>query len=402
MTAPHAAAPPPPATDAAAPAPRPVLRTAALLVAGWLVVGAFNASRPYLAARYGGPPPDVRELWLHLYDVLLWALFTPAIVALARRFPLERRRAWRSAAAHVAAGAAVAVAGGAANYPVIRALFPERATGLVQTVVQQLHFNFQWYWIILGVGHAVAYYEAVRERELAASRLEAQLSRVQLEALKMQIQPHFLFNTLNAVSELVYVDPRLAERTILRLADLLRLAVYSAGAHEVPLRQELAFLHAYLSIQQTRFRDRLSVEMEVEPDAMDAMAPVFLLQPLVENALRHGVPPDGGVQRVRVAVERRGGSLVLEVTDNGPGLPEGAAARGSGVGLANTRARLAQLYGAEGSFELGSAPGGGARVRARIPWRAAPAAADQAPPPWEGGHTLETAGDGRLTRADRG
>ena len=400
MTAPPAALPPAPA-DAAL-APRPVLRTAALLVAGWLLLGAFNASSVYVKARYGGPPPDPRKLWVDLFDVLLWALLTPAIVALARRFPLERGRVWRSAAAHAAAGAVVAVAGGLANYPVERSVFPGAPAGLFGYVAGHFHFNFQWYWIVVGLGHAVAYYEAARQRELAASRLEAQLSRAQLEALKMQIQPHFLFNTLNAVAELVYVDPRLAERTILRLADLLRLAVYSAGAHEVPLRQELAFLHAYLSIQQTRFRDRLRVEMEVEPEAMDAMAPAFLLQPLVENALRHGVPPDGGVQRVRVAVERRGGSLVLEVADNGPGLPEGAAARGSGVGLANTRARLAQLYGAEGSFELGSAPGGGARVRARIPWRAAPAAADQAPPPWEGGHTLESAGDGRLTRADRG
>ena len=364
----HSGAAPEAVTAAEEPAPRR-LRAGVAIVVLWLLVGLFNGSRDFLLPDTGNPT-DWRTLAGHLADVLLWAGFTPLIFAAARRFPLERGRWRRSLPVHVLGGTLTAIVGGVFNYGLKDVLHGTDAA-LPGFIVSTFHFNFQWYWIIVALGHAIVYYGSVRDRDLRASRLETQLARAQLDALKTQIQPHFLFNTLNAISELVHEDVELAEETILRLAALLRQSVDGAGTQEVTLRQELELLDAYLAIQQTRFRDRLLVYVHVVPDALDAMVPHFVLQPVVENALRHGAPAEGEPHRVYVVAEAERDRLVLEVRDNGPGFGPDPSRVRLGVGLGNVRGRLEQLYGGAARLTLGDAEAGGGEVRIVIPLRRA-------------------------------
>jgi LytS/YehU family sensor histidine kinase len=227
------------------------------------------------------------------------------------------------------------------------------------------------YGAILGVGLAFSYYARFREREMRASQLEAQLAQAQLQALKMQLHPHFLFNALHSISALVHSDPDAADKMIARLGDFLRLTLENSAAQEVPLRQELEFLNCYLDIERTRFRDRLTTQIEADPQLLDCVVPNLILQPIVENAIRHGVSQRAAHGHVEVRASRAGDALRLEVRDNGRGLPEGAevcrANQGGGVGLANTRARLQQLYGGAYRFDISNAPAGGAVVTLEIP-----------------------------------
>jgi LytS/YehU family sensor histidine kinase len=189
----------------------------------------------------------------------------------------------------------------------------------------------------------------------------------------MQIQPHFLFNTLHTVSELVHEDPDAAERMIVRLADLLRLTVDNAQTHEVTLAQEVEFLDAYLEIQRTRFQDRLQVEVAVGPGTAEARVPNLVLQPLVENAIRHGTASLGGLGKISVKSERRGARLRMEVHDNGPGPHPDPRPRGrQGVGIRNTRERLERMYGPGGRLELTHCPVGGTVAAVEIPFSLAP------------------------------
>ena len=190
----------------------------------------------------------------------------------------------------------------------------------------------------------------------------------------MQLNPHFLFNTLNTISSLMHKDVEAADRMLARLSDLLRYALESTDAQEVPLRQELDFLGGYLEIQQARFGERLTVDREIDPVTLDARVPNLLLQPMVENAIQHGIAPHARPGRIVLRARRHDGRLDLEVEDNGGGLPAGESLV-EGVGISNTRARLQQLYGADHRFLLDKAPGGGLLVKILIPWNeAAPAA----------------------------
>src|SRR6185369_4509061 len=197
------------------------------------------------------------------------------------------------------------------------------------------------------------YYREGREREIHAAALEAQLAQAQLQTLKMQLQPHFLFNTLNSISALNHEDPRAANRMIARLSELLRLTLENDGAQEVSLHQELDFLKRYLEIQQVRFGDRLKVHFDVAPETMDARVPNLLLQPLVENAIQHGLAPFSAPGEIHIHASRENGLLCLRIADSGPGLPASTPSGApDGIGLANTRARLQQLYGDAHRFEL--------------------------------------------------
>jgi LytS/YehU family sensor histidine kinase len=214
------------------------------------------------------------------------------------------------------------------------------------------------------------YYHRVRERDVRAAKLETQLANAQLSMLKMQLQPHFLFNTLHAVSALIRENPGKAEDMLEGLGDLLRLTLEQQVTQEVPLKTELDFIGRYLNLEQIRFADSLEVAVMAEPETLDALVPSMILQPLVENALRHGIAKRarGGVLEIRAT--RENDSLCLTVQDNGPG---GAADTGGqhreGIGLANTRARLQQLYGAEQTFEMKSIPGIGMASTIYIPFR---------------------------------
>jgi two-component system, LytTR family, sensor kinase len=234
-------------------------------------------------------------------------------------------------------------------------------------------FDFVMYWAILGLGYAFDYRERYRERESVASQLRAQLAQAQLESLKMQLHPHFLFNTLHAISGLVRAGERSAAvNMIAGLSELLRRALDSADEQEVPLRDEVKFVELYLDIQKVRFSDRLRVRMEVAPDTLDALVPNLILQPLVENAIRHGVSPDETACAVVVNAYRSDATLHLSVCDDGPGLQSGwRDGQGEGIGLANTRARLKRLYGSDQRFDLRNGASGGVTASIAIPFREA-------------------------------
>ena len=254
------------------------------------------------------------------------------------------------------------------------------------------------YGAVTGLVHSVNFYRRLRERERLALLLESNLAKARLNTLKAQLQPHFLFNSLNAIAALLRRDPRLAETTLVALSELLRLALSQSERQEAALREELEFVQRYLEIQQTRFGDKLRVEQDIEPLALDCMVPTLVMQPLVENAIRHGIEPAEKAGVVRVSASRKDGKLVLTVEDDGvglasgnpnlggpknpaelyPGLPPparsatpsvGLAKTGKGIGLANLRERLQALYGDQQKLELTPGPTGGVIVRVEIPWR---------------------------------
>jgi LytS/YehU family sensor histidine kinase len=232
-------------------------------------------------------------------------------------------------------------------------------------------FDFFVYWAILGVGYAFDYRERYREREAQAAALKAQLAEAQLESLKMQLHPHFLFNTLHTIAGLVRSNERRpAVDMIAGLSDLLRHALESADEQEVPLREEVKFIELYLDIQRIRFSDRLTVRIDVAPDALDALVPNLILQPLVENAIRHGVALDESAGSIVIDAYRTQETLHLRVCDDGPGLQSGWRMEESeGIGLANTSERLKHLYGSAHRFDLSNGTHGGMTAALAIPFR---------------------------------
>ena len=373
---------------AAAP-PRPWSRRedGIVTVAFWLGFGTLQAVRE--ASRTWGVEPiawgGVAETFV---EVGLWALLTPAVFWIARRYPAERG-AWAGrAAAQLALGAVVAIGIEALTRGLIDPLLvgpepPDRAWTFA-SALGRLRFLDELiiYLAVLATGYARAALFEVHERGIEAerhlaerARLEAQLAEARLSALRMQLQPHFLFNTLNAVSALVERDPAGVRTLVARLSSLLR-RVLDAPAEVVPLREEAAFLRDYLDVQQIRFQGGLEVEEAWAPGTLDALVPPLVLQPLVENAVGHGVSRiEEGVGVLRLAAHRDGDRLVLTVEDNGPGLdsaPPPISGRG-GVGLANTRARLDALYGDAAGLALEPASGGGAVATVTLPFRPAPA-----------------------------
>jgi two-component sensor histidine kinase len=229
------------------------------------------------------------------------------------------------------------------------------------------------YGSLAGITHAVHFYRRYRERERRALFLESNLNKARLNALQAQLQPHFLFNTLNAIATLLRRDPKAAEATLTSLSELLRLSLSQSNNQEISLREEMQFLDRYLEIQQTRFGDRLRFEQQIEPAALDCLVPTLLLQPLVENAIRHGIEPSGNPGVVRVSAQQVDGRLAVSVEDDGVGLGAEPAAS-SGIGLSNLKARLETLYGARQEMHVRARPEGGVAVRITIPLRDASAA----------------------------
>lgn len=310
----------------------------------------------------------------------VWALLTPVVFAAAARFPLDRGDLRRVIPVHLAAALAVVSAWALAVTAVAMGLgWPADdgdgwGTMLGRYLVRRLHVNLLIYGALVGVHHALEYRRRLHEREAAAAELRTRLAEAQLQSLRTQLQPHFLFNTLNAVSVLALKgETQSVVRMLSRLSELLRLTLDGAPGQEVSLRQELAVLERYVDIERVRFPDRLEVRVDAAPETHDALVPALLLQPLVENAIRHGIAQTVGAGRVHVRAECRGGQLWMEVRDTGPGFPPAGVQR-EGIGLANVRARLACLYDDEGRFTLENAPEGGAVVTVEVPFRiAAPA-----------------------------
>jgi LytS/YehU family sensor histidine kinase len=303
-------------------------------------------------------------------------VFTPAIIWLCRRFPFEKRTWQLSAAVHAVAvfvATLLHVALTVASRRAIFALIDEPSGEWIAEGQRMFFLNFDWemmtYWAIVGLTHARWYQREAHERNLRASQLETRLVEAQLQALQRQLQPHFLFNTLNTISAVMHRDVHAADNMIAKLSDLLRLSLQTLDVQETPLKDELDFLSKYLEIEQTRFRDRLTVVFDVRPDTLDALVPNLILQPLVENSIKHGIAPRPGPGRIDIRARRVDDRLEIEVRDNGPGL---SATRLSdfnrGVGLTNTRSRLHHLYGADHRFEFRQPREGGLQVLIVIPF----------------------------------
>ncbi len=304
-----------------------------------------------------------------------WAVLTPGIIWLARRFPFEKR-AWKlSALVHlvgVFSATLLHIGLTVASRLVIFWLIDQPSSAWQVEAQRMVFLNFDWemmtYWAIIGLSHALWYKREAQDRALRASQLETHLVEAQLQALQRQLQPHFLFNTLNTISALMHRDVDAADNMIAKLSDLLRLSLQTVGVQETSLKEELDFLSKYLEIEQTRFRDRLTVVFDVQADVLDAMLPNLILQPLVENSIKHGIGLRPTPGRIEICARRAGSVLELEVRDNGVGL---SAARLSdfnrGVGLTNTRSRLQHLYGTDHRFEFRQPPNGGLQVLIAIP-----------------------------------
>ena len=288
----------------------------------------------------------------------------------ARRFPVWGRRRARNWAIQVVAmtgfitlHVALAAAGARLFNPDLRALSPFQSFS--QSLPAWSALDAIVYCLLLAVHHAVIYYRVSKDRAVRALQLEARLAQAQLQMLRMQLQPHFLFNTLHSISALMHKDVRRADSMIASLSDLLRMSLRNIGAQEVPLQAELDFLERYVEIMSLRFGDRLRVTIDVDADVRDARVPTLFLQPLVENAFRHGFGEGGRPGNVRVTARRAGDMLRCEVLDDGRGLRSGHK---EGIGLSSTRQRLAFLYGDRHSFELHGAPNEGVRVMMAIPF----------------------------------
>ncbi len=369
-------------------APSPYPRWWVILVI-WTAWGLLISAQVAVYVRLGGKPmPFLDALRLNMPGALIWAVFTPAAIWVGRRYPPFEGPHWSRGAAVNLLASAVAVLLEVlvviVNQRWIRGPMPSDEPLLVaelRSFVWWFPSDCWLYWAIVAGDYGIAHYRRLRERELRASQLEAQLSEARLQALKMQLHPHFLFNALHTIGQLVRTgQDALAVRVVAGLGDLLRQVLDGAGTQEVPLKQELEFLRSYLDIEQIRFRERLKVVVDAEPETLDARVPYLVLQPLVENAIRHGIAPRATVGRVLICARRINGSLHLTVRDDGAGLPAGLATRDDlGVGLANTSARLQQLYGDEASFEVVNADDGGAIAHVALPFRLAAAEWQGAP-----------------------
>jgi signal transduction histidine kinase len=305
----------------------------------------------------------------------LWALFTPAIVWLSQHFRFERQGLWRAVLVHLPSVILFSLSHIAAMTGVQWWFARTQGKSFPWWTEMQRAavLNFDWemmtYWTIVGLSHAVLYYRESRDRALRTSQLETRLVEAQLKTLQQQLHPHFLFNTLHAISALMHRDVEAADRTLMRLSDLLRLTLENIGQQEIALQAELDFLAKYLQIEQTRFADRLIVRFDVQPETLDTLVPNLILQPLVENAIKHGVARKTGPGHIDISARRDGDKLLMEVRDDGVGLSEDAlTALQKGIGVSTTRARLQHLFGADYRFEFHRQPAGLAVIVA-VPWR---------------------------------
>jgi two-component system LytT family sensor kinase len=340
---------------------------------GWTLFALFFISEDTGRLVYQG-----RTVQWHGYLVVwlttayAWAFLTPFVWWLAGRFPIERRTWWRNGALHLLASLCFALIE-EVLFSWITPMFglpwfPRNFAATFRAVVPiDFHLNVTIYLLIVGVQHGVSYYRKFLERERRAAQLENQLAQARLSALSMQLHPHFLFNTLNAIVVLVRQHRTAeADEMLTNLSELLRQTLAGWETQEIPLHREVELVNLYLHIQRVRFQDRMSVEMNLAPATLNALVPSLLLQPLVENAVRHGVSKSSAAVTVALKSSLRDAMLEIQVSDDGPGVLGESA--GNGVGLTNTRARLQQLYGEQQSLSLDRRDGGGTIATVLLPY----------------------------------
>lgn len=357
------------------------------ILAAWTALGLLETVKGFVALRLRGVPVTVdHQLIANMPWWYMWAALTPPAIAVARRVRLDGPRWPAALGVHVVVSAGfttlhLLVVGGLYYYTISRGTFATSLADLYRNWIGTFSvLDALTYWAIVGAFYALDYRHRLRERELTAAQLavraaqaEARTHEAQLAALQAELNPHFLFNALNAVGALIRRDDREQALGVLaRLGDLLRATLSRGQPREISLEAELGYVRRYLEIERTRFSDRLSVEERVTADALQALVPTLLLQPLVENAVRHGVARTPGPGRVTVSAERVNGDLRVTVEDSGPGFPGDATAVTEGVGLRNTRQRLEQLFGASACLVVANRREGGAAVRVVLPYRARP------------------------------
>jgi two-component system, LytTR family, sensor kinase len=349
----------------------------ALIWGVWTFIGLVFTCQFYFSMYRSDRPVEWSyAIYLQMTWAYLWALATPVILWLAERFPIEKKVWWRHLFLHVAASLALSTFVTWSGHLLLYLNYgyrlgrPYPVDRAVRFVVENFSEGIGIYLLITIITYAVSYYNRYRKGELRAMQLEAQLSQAQLQALKMQLHPHFLFNTLHSISALLNRDTDKARTMITRLGDFLRMTLENSGTQEVTLQQEMEFLRCYLEIERVRFQDRLTTEVDIDPAALDSKVPNLILQPIVENAIRHGIAPRSTPGQIIIQAKQENGLLRIEVRDNGPGLPVNRKDENlftKGVGLANTQTRLERLYGASHRFELINDPCGGLVVTLEIP-----------------------------------
>ena len=355
-------------------------RRAALLFVGWTLVSIIFAGISYAAA-IGENNKEfgfVSALRLNLVQFYLWAILSPLVFRFSRRFPIELRPLnVRNFVLYFPALISFASIHQVLHLAVLWSIIPrwrQKYPALIDCY--RAYFAFGFYidliialLIVIAV-HALLYYQNFRASELAQSSLKTQLAQAQLRALKMQLHPHFLFNTLHSISSLVLEDPPKANSMIARLGDFLRLTIENSEQQLVTLKEETEFLRCYLDIEQVRFGDRLTVAFELEPQTLSAQVPHLILQPLVENAIQHAIAPRATRGHINIEAKRLNSLLRVAISDNGPGITSNADLLGKKcVGLSNARSRLQQFYGPDFRFELMNASDGGLIVVMEIPFQ---------------------------------
>ena len=340
-----------------------------LVFAVWTFLAAFSSSQTvvYLSQR-GRPIVWGDVLPGRFADWYTCALFTPLFFWMGRRYPIDRK-SWRVMLPVTLAVTSVCVV---LKYSVLVPIEHALGLNLDATFTSELSRNFanesMAFWAVIGIVHAFEFNRRFREREVAAADLRARLSEAQLEALRSQIHPHFLFNTLHGISTLMHRDVDAADTMLTRLSDLLRLTMQHRGQSEISLRDELALVEQYVEIMRVRFGDRLTVTHAIRPEALQALVPQFILQPLLENAFDHGIARTSGPGTIEIAALTIDNKLEISITDNGRSTNTSAPRlKSHGMGLTNTRRRLEQLYGPAQSISLEKLPERGTRVVVAIP-----------------------------------
>jgi two-component system LytT family sensor kinase len=349
----------------------------ALILVIWTFIGlVFTLQGYFTSFRSERPVPFFESLYIQMTWAYVFALATPLVLWAAKQLPLDRQHWLRNALLHLPISIVLAIALTALGRVLIWLKFgypfgkPLTLESVTRFVIANFSEAIGIYLLIALTSYAFNYYRRYRAGQLRTLQLEAQLSQAQLEALKMQLHPHFLFNTLHSISALLKKDTEAARRMITRLGDFLRMTLENSGAQEVTLQQEMEFLRCYLEIERVRFQDRLVTHLNVSPDVLDAKVPNLILQPIVENAIRHGITTRSTPGIIEIDAKPHNGSLRIQVRDNGPGIADHRSADTlfrRGLGLANTETRLERLYGQAHSFDLDNAPDGGLVVTLVIP-----------------------------------
>ncbi len=356
---------------------RYILSTLGLSIGIFFLVTVFYAGESYFYYVVQGKSINfIEKIRYDIWGWMPWAFFVPVIIWLGRKFPIEKYKWYIILPFHIMSNLFFILLQALITYSYIEVI----CRGLSwnnKTLGTYIFGSFllmvATYWVIIGICYLADYYKKNREHELKVSQMQTQLAQAQLTVLKSQLQPHFLFNTLHTINGLMFDDVYSANKMIAQLSDLLRFSLDKTNQQEIRFRDELEFIETYLNIQKTRFKDRLVVNMDIKPETLDATVPSMLLQPMVENALNHGIAPYKKTGIIRISAFTENENLVMEVHDNGNGLKSKSELEiFSGVGISNTIERLKQLYPQKHEFSLNDSPDGGLGVNIKIPYKLYP------------------------------